>query len=76
MTPAAWAFIFQIAAPLGNDLITRLLNLYHQDRSGTPVTSEQWLALGREVSSKTADQFLENSLNKLASNAPAAPPSA
>lgn len=66
MTPAAWAFIFQIAAPLGNDLITRLLNLYHQDRSGTPVTPEQWLALGREVSSKTPDSFLETSLSKLA----------
>lgn len=71
-----WAFIFQLAAPIGNNLITQLLELFEKDRAGTPVPPEKWLELGLLVSSKTADQFLENSLNKLASNAPAAPPSA
>lgn len=65
-----WAFIFQIAAPIGNALITALLDLFRKDAQGIPPTEADWKRLGDIYGLKTPEAFLEESLRKLAPETP------
>lgn len=66
MNQSLWAFIFQLAAPIGNALIQDLLGLFRKDVEGTPPTEADWTALGQKYGMKLPEDFLEDSLKRLA----------